>query len=177
MRRFPNPDPPRVVDNLGRILRRSSTPVDKGISHLQRASSLPTESVKCFTSFDFDKETDQSFPRSRSAIELCQVLTGLERPNTFKPTQQPSHPSPTPTVQTPVPYFTPIVSPLIPAYTVVSPNPPIVMAARFDPLVLPALLHDLPQGYAQRIRTYDAEGETKEVEYITRFCTAGVDEE
>lgn len=33
------------------------------------------------------------------------------------------------------------------------------MAARFDPLVLPALLHDLPQGYAQRIRTYDAEGE------------------
>ena len=75
-----------MVDNLERILRRSSTKVDKGISHLQRASSLPTESVKGFTSFDFDKETDQSFPRSRSEIELCQVLTGLERPNTFRPT-------------------------------------------------------------------------------------------
>ena len=51
-----------MVDNPERILRRSSTPVDKGISHLQRASSLPTESVKGFISCDFDKETDQSFP-------------------------------------------------------------------------------------------------------------------
>ena len=59
-RRFPDPDPPRVVDNPERILRRSSTLVDKGISHFQRASSLPTESLKCFTSFDFDKEIDES---------------------------------------------------------------------------------------------------------------------
>ena len=57
-RRFPDPNPPKVVENPERILRRSSTPTNKGISHLQRASSLPTESVKCFTSFDFDKETD-----------------------------------------------------------------------------------------------------------------------
>jgi hypothetical protein len=74
-----------VVDNPEGILRRSSTQADKGISHLQRASSLPTESVKGFTSFDFDKETDQSFPRSRSETELCQVLIGPERPNTFRP--------------------------------------------------------------------------------------------
>lgn len=124
-----------MVDNPERILRRSSTQADKGISHLQRASSLPTESVKCFTSFYFDNEIDQSFSRSRSENELCPILTGPERPNTFRPTQQPSHPSPTPTVQTLVTYFTPIVSPLILAYTVVSSNPPIVMAARFDPLV------------------------------------------
>ena len=65
-RRFPDPDPPKVVDNPERILRRSSTQADKGISHLQRASSLPTESVRVFTSFGFDKEIDQSFPRSRS---------------------------------------------------------------------------------------------------------------
>ena len=45
-RRFLDLDPQKVVDNHERILRRSSTPVDKGISHLQRASSLPTESVK-----------------------------------------------------------------------------------------------------------------------------------
>ena len=85
-RRFPDPNPPRVVDNPERILRRNSTPTDKGIPHLQRASSLPTESVKCFTSFDFDKETDQSFPRSRSETELLKVLTGPERPNTSRPT-------------------------------------------------------------------------------------------
>ena len=57
-RRFPDPDPPKVVDNLERILRRSSTQADKGISHLQRASSFPTKSVKGFTSVYFDKEID-----------------------------------------------------------------------------------------------------------------------
>ena len=65
-RRFLDPDPPRVVDNPERILRRSNTQANKGISHLQRALSLPTESVKGFTSFEFDKETNQSFPRSKS---------------------------------------------------------------------------------------------------------------
>lgn len=75
-------------------MRRSSTQADKGVSHLQRASSLPSESVKGFICCDFDKETDQSFPRSRSETKLCQVLTGPEWPNIFRPTQQPSHPSP-----------------------------------------------------------------------------------
>ena len=126
---------------------------------MQRASSLPTESVKCFTSFDFDKETDQSFPRSRSETELCQVLTSPERPNTFRPTQQPSHPSSTPVVQSPVSYPTTLVSPSIPSYTVVFSSLPIVMATRFAPLALPAQLHDLPLGYSQRIRTYGVEGD------------------
>ena len=168
-RRFLNPDPPRVVDNHERILRRSSTPADKGISHLQRASSLPTEIVKCFTSFDFDKETDQSFPRSRFQIELCQVITGLERPNTFRLAQQPSHPSSTPVVQNPVLYSTTFISPSIPAYTVVFPNPPIEMATRFSPLVLPTQLHDLPLGYSQRIRTYGAEGDVSAQQHVVRF--------
>jgi hypothetical protein len=57
-RMFLDPNPPKVVDNPKRILRRSSTQADKGISHLQRTSSLPTESVKGFTIFDFDKEID-----------------------------------------------------------------------------------------------------------------------
>ena len=74
-----------MVDNPERILRRSNTQEDKGISHLQRASSLPTKSVKGFTSFDFDKENDQSFSRSKSETELSQVLTGPERPNTSRP--------------------------------------------------------------------------------------------
>ena len=131
-RRFPDPDPPRVVDNPLRILRRSSTPTDKGISHLERASSLPTESVKCFTSFDFDKETDQSFPRSRSNTKLCQVPTGPERPNTSRPTQQPSHPPSTHAIQNPISYSTTFIPPLIPPYIVVFPNPHIVMATIFS---------------------------------------------
>ena len=53
IRRFPDPDPPRVVDNPERILRRGNTQADKGISHLRRASSLPAESVSSFTKFWF----------------------------------------------------------------------------------------------------------------------------
>ena len=79
-RRFLDLDPPKVVDNPERILRRSNTQADKGISHLQRALSLPTESVKGFTSFDFDKETDQSFSSFKSKIELSQALTSPKRP-------------------------------------------------------------------------------------------------
>lgn len=45
------PCPPRVVGNPERILRRGNTQIDKGISHLQRDSSLPTESVNGFTKF------------------------------------------------------------------------------------------------------------------------------
>ena len=120
------------------MLFRSNTQADKRISHLQRVLSLPTESVKGFTSFDFDKEIDQSFPRSRSETELCQVLTGPERPNTLRPTQQPSHPPSMPVVQNLVLYSTTFISPSILAYTVVFPNPPIVMVARFAPLTLPA---------------------------------------
>jgi hypothetical protein len=100
---------------------------------------------------------------------LCQVQTGLERPNTFRPTQQPSHPSPTPVAQNLVLYSTTFVSPLIPTHTVILPNPHKAMAARYDPLVLPAQLHDLPQGYAQRIRTYDAEGEVSAQQHLVKF--------
>ena len=148
-----------MIDNPKRILRRSSTQADKGISHLQRASSFPTESLKVFISCDFYKETDQSFPRYRFEIGLCHALTSSERPNTFRPTQHPSHYSPTSVVQNPVTYFTPVISLLIPTFTVVFSNPPIIMAARFAPLALPARLHDLPLGYSQRIKTYGVEGD------------------
>jgi hypothetical protein len=137
-RRFLDPDPPRVVDNPERILRRSNTQEDKSISHLQRALSLPTESVRGFSCFVFDKETDQSFSSSKFKTKLSQVLIGLERPNIFRPAQQPSHPSPTFVVQNHVIYSTAFVPPLVLAYTVVFPNLAIVMASRYDPLVFPA---------------------------------------
>ena len=38
-------------------------------------------------------------------------------------------------------------------------NPPRPMAARFSPLRLPAVLHDLPQNYSQRISLFDGEGD------------------
>ena len=167
-RRFLDPNPPKVVENPERILRRSNTQVDKGIFHLQKFVSLPAESVKSAESFSFDKGTDQSLSRCKSATELSQALTGPERLSFFKHAQHPSHPSSTSvfpqiqntqSVQNPVTYFAALVTPLVPIHTVVLPNLAVVMDARFTPLVFPAQLHDLPQGYSQRIRTYGVEGD------------------
>ena len=84
---FPHPNPPKVVENPERILRRSNTQANKGIFHLQKSLSLTTESVKSAKIFSFDKEIDQSFSISKSATELSQALTCPERLNLFKPTQ------------------------------------------------------------------------------------------
>ena len=43
------------------------------------------------------------------------------------------------------------------------------MASRFNPLVFPAQLHDLPQGYSQRIKTYGAEGDISAHQHLDRF--------
>ena len=84
-RRFPDPNPPKVVENPERILRRSSTQADKGIFHLHKSLSLPVESVKSGGSFSFDKGNDQSLSRSKSSTELGEVFIGPERPNISKP--------------------------------------------------------------------------------------------
>ena len=154
--------------NLERILRRSNTQADKGIFHLQKSLSLLAKSVKSAESFSFDKGADQSLSRSKSATELSQAFTSPERPNLSKPVQQPSHPSSTScfpqiqnthSVQNPVTYSVAFATTLVPIHTIVLPNPPIVMASIFTPLVLPTQSHDLPQGYFQRIRTYGAYGD------------------
>jgi hypothetical protein len=177
-RRFLDPNLPKVVENPKTIIRRSNTQADKGIFHLQKSVSLPTESVKSAESFIFDKGTDQSLSRSKFSTELSQALTGPERPNLCKPSQQPSHPSSTSifpqiqythTVQNPITYFPVFVTPLVPIHIVVLPSPPIVMVSRFNTLVLPAQLHDLPQGYSQRIRTYGAEGDISAQQRLDRF--------
>ena len=43
------------------------------------------------------------------------------------------------------------------------------MAARFTPLALPVVLHDLPQNYAQRISLYDGEGNFTGRQHVDRF--------
>ena len=84
---FPDPTPPKVVENPDRILRRGSIKVDKGIFHLQKYLSLPIESVKCVETIILYKGTDQSLLRSKYASELSQVPTSLERINLFRSSQ------------------------------------------------------------------------------------------
>lgn len=44
-----------------------------------------------------------------------------------------------------------------------------IMENRFAPLVLPANLHDLPQGYAQRLKQFGAEGDIIAQQHLDRF--------
>ena len=48
-------------------------------------------------------------------------------------------------------------------------NPPRPMAARFAPLRLPTLLHDIPQNYSQRISLFDGEGDITAKQHVARF--------
>ena len=48
-------------------------------------------------------------------------------------------------------------------------NPARPMAARFAPLRFPALLHDLPQNYSQRISLFDGEGDVTAKKHVTKF--------
>ena len=49
------------------------------------------------------------------------------------------------------------------------PNPPRPMAGRFTPLDLPIMLHDLPQGYAQRVPFYDGQGNFTIKQHVDKF--------
>ena len=48
-------------------------------------------------------------------------------------------------------------------------NPPRPMAARFDPLRLHVVLHDLPQNYSQRISLFDGEGGITTKQHVAKF--------
>jgi hypothetical protein len=43
------------------------------------------------------------------------------------------------------------------------------MVVRFSPLILPAQLHDLPQNYSERIKTYNTEGDITTQQHLDRF--------
>ena len=47
--------------------------------------------------------------------------------------------------------------------------PPPIMVSWFAPLVLPSLLHNFPQNYAQRIRLYDAEEYVSSQQHLDRL--------
>lgn len=65
---------------------------------------------------------------------------------------------------------------LVPSYILISPqtlpssqNPHIVMANRYAPLVLPGNIHELPQGYAQRLKQFGEEADIIAQQHLDRF--------
>jgi hypothetical protein len=66
----------------------------------------------------------------------------------------------------------PIVLPslvVVPLVSSSNQNLAIIMADRYAPLVLPANLHDLPQGYAQHLKQFGAEGDVTAQQHFDRF--------
>ena len=47
--------------------------------------------------------------------------------------------------------------------------PPRPMVAKFAPLRLPVVLHDLPQNYSQRISLFDGEGSITTKQHVSKF--------
>ena len=164
-----------MVEDPERILRRSNNKADKCIFHLQKSLSLPAKGVKSIVYIILDKKFEQMLLRSKSTSNLSQVVFGLERFIFSEFTQHPSQIQATQGVHTPVTYSpTFVIPPLVhipslPTQPMIVPNPPRVMVARFTPLVLLAQLHDLPQGYPQRIRTFGAEGDITAQQHLDRF--------
>lgn len=70
---------------------------------------------------------------------------------------------------TPLVHIPSIHVPIVTPYQTPRRNIPLAMAARFAPLVLPAQLHDLPQAYSQRIKTFGAEGDITTQQHLNRF--------
>jgi hypothetical protein len=123
--------------------------------------------VKSIQDLSFDIKFEQSLFRTKSESDLAHIVFDRSK---FKPLISSSIPSVviSPTSSPKVVVNSPKAS--IPGQASIPiQNPPRVMAARFSPLVLPAQLHDLPQNYAQRIKTYGAEEDISAQQHLDRF--------
>ncbi len=59
--------------------------------------------------------------------------------------------------------------PVNPHIQIVSPTPLILIMARYDPIALPSILHDIPQNYDQRIQRYGDEGEAIAQQHLAKI--------
>ena len=74
-RRNPDQNPPKVVENPNRILRRSNNRVVKGIFHLPKSLSLPAKTVE---NIILDKKFEKALLKSKYASELSKIIVGPE---------------------------------------------------------------------------------------------------
>ena len=77
--------------------------------------------------------------------------------------------SPIVALSTPLVHIPSIPIPIVTPYQTPPPNLPLAMAARSTPFVLPTQLHDFPQAYSQRIKTFGAEGDIIAQQHLDRF--------
>jgi hypothetical protein len=82
MRKNPDPNRPKVVEDLEKILRGSSK-TDKGTFHLQRSLSLPAKCIKSIDNIIFYDKFEQTLFKSKSGSNLSQVIFDPERLTSF----------------------------------------------------------------------------------------------
>jgi hypothetical protein len=138
-RRNPDPEPTTSVVDPEKLLHKRKEKASHSGIFLDRISSFPKDGVKSIDDLEFDIKFEQTLFRSKSESDLTEILFDEKKFQSFI-------------------IVVPIQTVVIPSH-IVQPGqgPPRIMATRFSPLVLPAQLHDLPQNYAQRIKSYDAE--------------------
>lgn len=61
-----DPNPPKVVEDPRRILRRGNNNVDKGIFHLHKYLFLPTKGIKNIVDIILDEKFEKMLLRSKS---------------------------------------------------------------------------------------------------------------
>lgn len=84
-RRNPDPNPPEVVEDLEKILRRNNNKTDKETFHLQRSLSLPAEGIQSIDDIIFNEKFEQMLFRCKSCPDLSQVIFDQERFISFTP--------------------------------------------------------------------------------------------
>jgi hypothetical protein len=142
------------VSDPEKLLHKRKEKTVQSFSFLDKNLSLPKDGLKSIDDLDFDLKFEQTLFRSRSESKLNEIIFDEKKFQSLIPT---------------VPIQT-IPIQIVPAQTVqIAQNPPRAMAARFSPLALPAQLHDLPQNYNQRIRSFDAEENTSAQRHLDWF--------
>ena len=77
-----------MVEDPENILRISSSKTGKGTFHLQKTLSLPAKGVKSIVDIIFDKNFEKTLLRSKSSLDLSQVIFDLEIRIPFESAQQ-----------------------------------------------------------------------------------------
>jgi hypothetical protein len=132
------------VSNPEKLLHKRKERTIDSVSYLDINLSLPKDGVKSIDDLDFDLKFEQTLFRSRSESNLNKIIFDEKKFQSLIPT--------------------------VPIQTVqIAQNPPRAMATRFSPLVLPAQLHDLPQNYNQRIKSFDVEENVSSQRHLDWF--------
>jgi hypothetical protein len=139
------------VYDLKKLLHKRKERIKNLVCYLDMNLYFPKYGVKSIDNLDFDLLFEQTMFRSRSKSYLNEIIFDKNKFQYLIPTNPPQ-------------------ATVIPTQTIQPIQiPPRSMAAKFSPLALPTQLHDLPQSYNQRIKSYNVEGNASSQKHLDWF--------